>query len=281
MMKSKLDAALTFLNEHLSLWRCPICHAPFQMVTDHSLVCPNNHWFDVNKKGTLNFLNHQVKTEYQREMFLHRRHLLQAGFFTPFLRELATYLQPHTNVIDVGCGEGTPTQLLAQMVPGNYIGFDIAKDGINLATQQTTNCFFCVADLTNLPFNDGAIDTVVDIFSPSAYHEFDRVLAPGGQLLKIIPNSGYLHELRQALFSGEEKGSYDNHDILQRFMQTYPQATQQVIQYQFALDAVTFSDLIAMTPLTWRASDAQLAHLQAQPLTQISVDVTLLVAKKC
>ena len=79
MMKSKLDAALTFLNEHLSLWRCPICHAPFQMVTDHSLVCPNNHWFDVNKKGTINFLNHQVKTEYQREMFFTPAALITSG----------------------------------------------------------------------------------------------------------------------------------------------------------------------------------------------------------
>lgn len=279
-MKSKLDCALTFLTNHLSLWRCPICHEPFQQVNGHSLVCPHNHWFDVNKKGTINFLNHQIKTEYQRNMFVHRRHLLQTGFFTPFLQELATYLVPGSNVIDVGCGEGTPTQLLSQWVSGNYIGFDIAKDGINLATQQDTHCFFCVADLTNLPFNDGTIDAVVDIFSPSAYHEFERVLAPGGQILKIIPNSGYLHELRQALFSGEDKANYDNHDILQRFMATYPHATQQVIQYQFALNHDTFDDLIAMTPLTWRASEQQLAQLQAQPLTTISVDVTLLVAKK-
>lgn len=277
---SKLSNAVAFLNHHLSLWRCPVCHQPFARVVDHSLVCPQNHWFDVNKKGTLNFLNHPVKTEYQKNMFTHRRHLLQAGFFTPFLQELAQYLPHAGNIIDVGCGEGTPTQLLSQLVPGNYIGFDIAKDGINLATQQVTRCFFCVADLTNLPFNNQQIDAVVDIFSPSAYQEFARVLAPHGVLLKIIPNRGYLHELREALYHGEDKATYDNHAILQRFMTIYPNALVQPITYHFALNDTTFHDLVAMTPLTWRTSTQQLQSLFMQPLSQITVDVTLLVAKK-
>lgn len=50
---------------------------------------------------------------------------------------------------------------------GLKIGFDLSKEGIYLASNQPIDAFWCVADLTNLPFADQGLDTILNIFSPS------------------------------------------------------------------------------------------------------------------
>ncbi|KRN28454.1 methyltransferase family protein [Lactobacillus selangorensis] len=276
----KIIAAQQFLQNHLDLFECPLCHEPFVAVNELGIVCPQGHRFDLSRKGTLYFLKKHVKTEYDAQMLAHRRNIIQAGFFDPFLQAIAASLQPATNILDVGCGEGSTTSRLAQQVPAHYVGFDISKPGINLATQQPTNVFFCVADLANLPFNHDSFDTLLDIFSPSQYAEFDRVLKPGGQLLKIVPNLDYLHELRTRLYAGQAKENYQNNRVVDLFAQHVRIRQQQRIRYIFDLNATTFEDLLAMTPLTWQAAPDKLAALRADPLQQITIDVTLLRGEK-
>lgn len=77
--------------------------------------------------------------------------------------------------------------------------------------------FFCVADLRRLPFADQSFDSVVEIFSPSDYGEFKRVLKPGGRLIKVIPNAEYLVELRQLLYPSGEHAKYDNSNVIDLF----------------------------------------------------------------
>jgi hypothetical protein len=60
------------------LFACPVCHEPL-FVEGHSFVCANAHRYDLAKKGTINFLNAPVKTEYTAEMLAARRRVLQAG----------------------------------------------------------------------------------------------------------------------------------------------------------------------------------------------------------
>ena len=125
----------------------------------------------------------QMKSEYTK-MLSHRRAFLQAGFFKPFLDEIAKQLTANSRILDVGCGEGTPVYQLAQQVPAQYIGFDISKPAIQLASDYNQEGWFCVADLARMPFADQSLDTVLNIFSPSQYQEFKRVLKPDGQLIK-------------------------------------------------------------------------------------------------
>lgn len=111
-----------------------------------------------------------------------------AAFFVPFLA-------PGMTLLDIGCGPGTITAALAEVV-GTAIGVDIEPHAIAMAKQLatrsgSTNLCFVEADMTALPFEDGALDAV--FFHAVLYHqsqaklrktlaEARRVLKPGGLL---------------------------------------------------------------------------------------------------
>jgi SAM-dependent methyltransferase len=120
--------------------------------------------------------------------FQQKRGADAAAFFVPFLAS-------GMRLLDVGCGPGTITAALAGIV-GTAIGVDIELNAIALAKQLSaqsgaTNLSFVEADMTTLPFEDGAFDAV--FFHAVLYHqgqakltktlaEARRVLKPGGVL---------------------------------------------------------------------------------------------------
>lgn len=279
----KIDQAAIFLAAHTQLFRCPVCLEPYERVAKHSLLCPNGHNVDLSKKGTLYFMQRAVASEYDNAMLAARRRMLQAGLFAGITDAFAVKLPagPQT-ILDVGCGEGTPLDAVLKQRAGQdtAVGFDLSKPGINLATQLGNGAFFCVADLAQMPFADHQFTAILDLFSPSAYNEFNRVLAPGGQLLKVIPNPDYLIELRQAIFpAGSAHASYDNSNVLDLFRKHYPTATVERIRYQVPVPTDLFADLMLMTPMHWGADAARLAEVKANPFPAITVDVTLLTAE--
>ncbi|MGF2385735.1 methyltransferase domain-containing protein [Lentilactobacillus otakiensis] len=279
----KIDFGRDFVNQHLNLFRCPVCKSPFAEMVGYSLVCPNQHSFDLSKKGTLFFLTKQANNEYDKAMLQARHNILQAGLFDPIVTEISRHFSdgPET-ILDVGCGEGTPLARLLKLRSGDdtAVGFDISKDGINLATQQPVDAFFCIADLARLPFNNQTFSTIIDLFSPSAYDEFNRVAQSGGKLIKIIPNSNYLHELREALFgNGQKNSSYSNDKVFDLFMKHYPNATINQLTYQFLIPDGMQQDMMIMTPLHW-GKDRQANAIQlVDAMKSITVDVSVMVAE--
>ena len=271
----KREAKIELAAQQTPLFACPVCAQPMQ-VKAGSLICSKGHRRDFSRKGTVNFLNQQVATEYTATMLAARRRMLTAGLFTPFLDAMAAKLVPHQRLLDVGCGEGTPTAYLAHQKQQMAVGFDISAPAINLAGSLAAPVLFAVADLAHLPFVNDAFDTVIDIFSPGNYREFRRVLRPTGQLLKIIPRAGYLKELREGLYSGTRKAEYDNQTVRERFLAAFPQATIQSITYDFPLVADQFTDLMTMTPLSWQAPAERRQAMLTNPPKSIHIEVDLL-----
>lgn len=282
----KIERGANYVAENLELFSCPVCQGKFERVVAHSVFCEQDHQFDLSKKGTLYLLKHGVTSDYDDDrLWQARRKCLQAGLFDPIIEAVQAKIPPKgQKILDIGCGEGTPLQRLEHLraEPNDrYLGFDISKRAINLATQQETDAFFCIADLAALPFATGAFDQLIDIFSPSAYQEFSRVLKTGGQLLKVIPNAEYLGELRRALYPKENKNhAYSNADVVTLFEKHFPKTEKQRIKYHFDLDPKLFSALLQMTPLQWGAAEERRAQVLSKPLAQITVDVTLLCAQK-
>lgn len=280
----KMERQQQFVADHLDLFRCPICHQPLVKVVGHSVYCGQGHQLDFNKHGYLHFLNSAADTEYGREMFLARRQLIAAGLFKPLLVEVAKKLPAKSlRLLDVGTGEGTPLLQLAQLrknFSDTLVGFDIAKAGVTLATQLPLTAFFCVADLRQLPFNDHSFDAIVELFSPSDYAEFNRVLTTNGTLIKVIPNADYLLELRHLLYGQQDQHyHYDNSRVKELFKSHYPSSQLTRIRYQFIIPNGLQSALVEMTPLHWGKGARNLSAADLAQLTQITVDVSLLVTK--
>lgn len=127
-----------------------------------------------------------VRHDFSITAFQQKRSGDAAAFFVPFLA-------PGMTLLDIGCGPGTITAALAGIV-GTAIGVDIEPHAIAMAKQLATrsgssNLSFVEADMTALPFEDGALDAV--FFHAVLYHqsqakltktlaEARRVLKPGG-----------------------------------------------------------------------------------------------------
>lgn len=283
MLLKKIDRSRQFLENHSDLFACPHCQTALE-ISGNSFKCQNNHQFDLNKKGNLHFLNHTVKTDYDKEMLVPRQKMIQSGLYQPLIDWLLTYLEKEevTSVVDMGCGEGSFLQQLdKQGLSGTKVGFDISKDGVALATNHELDAFWCVADITNLPFANHKISHLLNIFSPSHYNEFRRVLTPGGKLIKVVPESGYLKEMRELFYDDqEEKQSYSNDKVVTKFSEEMTCLTTERLTYQIPVTDANYQDILAMSPLKWGANPEILDKIiKERQLDYLTIDILILVGQ--
>jgi SAM-dependent methyltransferase len=129
--------------------------------------------------------------------FLAARDLDSHGFF------LAPLLQPGFDVLDAGCGPGTITTGIAEMVfPGRVTAVDLSavqlETGRRLAQgREIMNLDFVAASACEMPFADHSFDVVFShallehLTSPErAMAEFHRVTRPGGFIGLCCPDWG-------------------------------------------------------------------------------------------
>ena len=102
------------LSKHEDLFICPICSNPVEVVHLSSLICSNNHCFDISKQGYVNLLSHPLKAKYDKKLFEARKIISLGGFFDPLIAHICENilqeLQPASELIkilDAGCGEGS------------------------------------------------------------------------------------------------------------------------------------------------------------------------------
>lgn len=100
-------------------------------------------------------------------------------------------------VLDVGCGSGWATRLMAgKATIGRVVGIDIADEMITLARQTSAsfaNIEFQVASAEKLPFSDGEFSHAFSMESLyyyadmlNALREIRRVLKPGGRFVTVV-----------------------------------------------------------------------------------------------
>lgn len=100
------------------------------------------------------------------------------------------------NVLDMGCGAGLDSLLLAHRMGGNgqVIGIDFSQSMLErarcaAAESRTANVLFCQADAERLPLADGSIDLAIvnGIFNlnparEAIFRELGRCVRSGGRL---------------------------------------------------------------------------------------------------
>ena len=103
----------------------------------------------------------------------------------------------NARVLDVGCGSGWATRLMAEKArAGRVVGIDIADEMIRLAGESSAsyaNVEFQVASAETLPFNDSEFTHAFSMESlyyyadlPGALREIKRVLASGGLFVAVL-----------------------------------------------------------------------------------------------
>lgn len=100
-------------------------------------------------------------------------------------------------VLDVGCGSGWASRMLAAKAPsGRVVGIDISDQMVTLSAETSkefSNVEFRVASAEALPFAEGEFTHAFSMESlyyyadmPTALKEIRRVLAPGGTFVTVV-----------------------------------------------------------------------------------------------
>lgn len=276
------------VRDHEAMFQCPLCGSDMRVSECKSLFCVNKHTFDFTRQGYLNLMTRPVKTKYGKELFVARRRLVETGFFEPLSQAIAEIINQSgkqaVSIIDMGCGEGSHLAKICDLVSNQTVvtgvGIDLAKEGILMAAKNYPNQIWAVADLANTPFKDQQFDVILNILSPSNYAEFQRLLKPDGWVVKVVPQSGYLKELRAAFFDGSEKESYSNEVTVERLKKNFQIIESSRLQYSVLLDHLSIQSLIQMTPLAWAATAEQISLFIEKGAAPITVDFEILTGKK-
>lgn len=289
--RKPLNAGL--FSEQEGIFRCPVCSSPMKMVDFKSLICSNRHCFDLAKQGYVNLLPASLKTKYDKQMFESRKIIYQSGFFEPLLEkiseriinELHSQSEP-AKILDAGCGEGSHLSSIQETIKSKTandilsVGVDISKDGIYMAAKAYPHSIWCVADLSKFPFAGKQFNFILNILAPANYSEFQRILTDEGMVIKVIPESAYLQELRAIFYKETNRQVYANDNTLDLFKKNLFLLDVQRVKYVVTLDSSLVDPLLRMTPLLWGTTGEGLLNTQEMNLREVTIDLTILVGKK-
>lgn len=272
---SKRAAGAALMNDHIELFACPICKTQMEVREQGSLCCEVNHSFDIAKQGYVNMMTHAATSKYSKELFESRNAIIASGLYDRLEAEISEQLVGVKTVLDTGCGEGSHlARIMTQLESAVGVGIDIAKEGILVAARLYPEQIWCVGDLAKSPYAEGRFDAILNILSPANYEEFKRLLAPGGCVVKVVPQSGYLKELRTQLYADSEKETYSNAQTVERFKESFADTSVERLTYTMPLSRELIPALLAMTPMSWhKAEDSEIN------LTEITIDLDILVGK--
>lgn len=270
-----------------SLFRCLVCGDRMSVADGKPprIECPSRHSYDISRQGTLNFLTHPVTDYYASGLFTARREVWDSGLFAPISDKLANLLYglgERITILDAGCGEGTPLAHTVRSLKEagctvRPVGIDIAKDAIKMAARQWNDMLWVTGDLTHLPFTDSSFDAVINLLSPASYEEFSRVTKTDGTIVKVIPENGYLRELRSLLPSETEPTPRGQ--VTKRFFDAYPNGTAERLCYSARIPDEKKAQLVRMTPLCAHFSESECIGLAEKLEDSITVDVTFLLGQ--
>ena len=285
MKKREKSAAAAY---HISSkLRCPLCHESVEVIELKSIVCTNNHTFDFAKQGYVNLLQKPVNTQYDDALFEARQKIIcDAELYGPIHQKIAALINIELTedalLFDAGSGEGSHLEKILDEVNDKKltgIGLDISKEGVMMAAKNYETPIWVVGDLANPPLADESCQFILNFLSPANYSEFKRILTEDGIIIKVIPGSGYLKELRNELFSNTDESEYENNDTLELMKRNVNVLGEERITYTKNLDGQSLKHLISMTPLGWHADTEQFEAFTNAEDKEITIDMHIVIAQ--
>lgn len=248
------------------------------------LVSETGHSYDVAKQGYVTLaagagLKHHGD---DAAMVTARETYLAMGHFAPFVEAVTGAVQDSLETQDAaqqaGLNEDTAPSLLEVGAGTGYylahtldsiegargVGLDISTHAAKHLAKSHERVGAVVADVwERLPLKDDSIHAISVVFAPRNPAEFQRVLAPGGEVIVLTPQSGHLDELREPLgILGVEEGKVERlYAQAEGFLK---QASDPVdISFPIVLDKASIAAQVGMSPSARHISPEELAERMA------------------
>lgn len=242
------------------------------------LVSESGHSFDVAKQGYVTLaagagLKHKGD---DMDMVNAREAYLATGHFAPFVESVTGAVQDAldasslsvstpASLLEVGAGTGYYLAHTLDSIDGaRGVGLDISPHAAKHLAKCHPRVGAVVADVwQQLPIRDESIDAISVVFAPRNPAEFQRVLAPGGQVIVLTPGAGHLDELREPLgILGVEEGKVDR--MYEQAEGHLEQAADPVdISFPIQLDKAAIAAQVGMSPSARHISADELAERMA------------------
>ncbi len=260
------------------IWMCPVCsqalvHRP------SSFACPAGHSFDIAREGYVNLVLAQHRRSAAagdpKDSLRHRRTFHAGGHYAPLAVRLVELLATEgaDSVLDVGCGEGYYLrQLLHAPWSGDLrlYGVDVAKEAIRLASRAAPQIDYAVGNTYRLPVRDTCVAAVLQVFSPSAAEQIQRVLLPDGLFIEVTPGPHHLQAFRAMIY--ESAQAHNEAPVPSGFR------LQQSESVTFPLrlsEPEAVAGLVEMTPYKWHMNPVTYGQVRALTALQDTADFTI------
>jgi len=272
MAEKKIEAARRNIGKFIDFFKCPLCDSGFDVfgkVNSSFLKCRNNHTYDISKKGYVNLFvgNTKITKTYDKALFSARKTVSDGGLYGPLsqkLCEIINAINPPA-VLDAACGCGNLTfDIFMNTGKKPVFAVDLSKDGISIAAGNFCgdNLSWIVGNLNNLPFSGNKFDVILNILSPANYAEFKRVLRRDGFLVKVLPDSDYLKELRDFIYKETDRNNYSNEDVLKHLEENVRVTDVVDVKYVHPVKKSDVPALFDMTPLTLNIGNGEKSREQ-------------------
>src|SRR6478672_9747728 len=139
------------------------------------------------------------------------------AYLMPPLLEILSKIEPTNQqklrVLDLGCGNGSLSHLIAQQ-GYEVVGVEESEAGVAIARQSFPDCHFINASIYDLPYSDlgNSFDIVLSaevvehlLYPRDLVRAAQKCLKPNGRLILTTPYHGYLKNLVLAISGKMEK----------------------------------------------------------------------------
>ena len=261
---------------------CPKCSLALSVSDGGALKCAHSHSFDRSREGYYNLLLSNTSAHGDNaEMVAARRRFLATGAYMPLARRLSEAVaqtpQDAPCVLDIGCGEGYYTnvienELALRKSSATVYGFDISKDAVRQAAKKNKRLSLAVASAYHMPFADGEFDVAVNVFSPLAIEETQRVIRTGGRFLVAIPGENHLFGLKSLLYETPYKN-----EVSDTALAGFKLIREEKIAYELSLSSrEEISALFMMTPYAYRTKREACEKILALDSLKTEIEFVLL-----
>ncbi|MDO4897427.1 MAG: methyltransferase domain-containing protein [Moraxella sp.] len=266
---------------------CTICHTPLTL-QGKTYTCQNRHSYDIAKDGYVNLHVVQHKNSHTAgdtpTSVQARRRFLAGGFYEPLRDKVGQIIDELTPklMLDIGCGEGYYTARMANSA--HVIGLDIAKTAIMTASKTYKNTdigkhiTWVVGTGAVLPVADESMDICTSLFSPLPKTEMLRVLKSDGYLLVVTPAPHHLYAMREQLF--DTVNPHNPTKFINELTPEFRLINEWQIDTDLCLDRQSLSDLIDMTPYTYKAKLDRKTALKAWDNFDVTASFCVYLFKK-